>query len=109
MIQDSCGARFAIISKSSGAPDDFTITDTGNSTGLTFTKPVTGTNASLTVDSIPISSATNGVSGVLQGVTLDLAGSNPSETVTLGVKRITQPRRRRSISSLPLTTKSYRT
>jgi flagellar hook-associated protein 2 len=86
VIQDSTGARLAIVSNASGAPGDFTITDTGNSTGLNFTKPVSGVNASLTVDGVPISSATNTVTGVLQGVTLNLAGANPGETVTLSVQ-----------------------
>jgi flagellar hook-associated protein 2 len=86
VVQDSTGARLAIVSNSSGAAGDFTITDTGNSTGLTFTKPVTGANATLTVDGVPISSATNTVTGVLQGVTLNLAGANPGETVSLSIQ-----------------------
>jgi flagellar hook-associated protein 2 len=86
VVQDSTGARLAIVSNSSGAPGDFTVTDTGNSTGLNFTSPVTGADASLTVDGIPISSASNTVTGVLQGVTLNLAGANAGETVTLGVQ-----------------------
>jgi flagellar hook-associated protein 2 len=85
VIQDASGARLAIVSNASGAPGDFTVTDTGNSTGLNFTKPVTGANASLTVDNIPISSATNTVTGAIQGVTLNLAAANPNETVTLNV------------------------
>jgi flagellar hook-associated protein 2 len=85
VIQDSSGARLTIVSNSSGAPGDFTVTDTGNSTGLNFTKPVTGTNASLTVDGIPISSATNTVTSAIPGVTLKLVAANLSETVTLNV------------------------
>jgi flagellar hook-associated protein 2 len=86
VIQDSTGARLTIVSNTSGAPGDFTITDTGNSTGLNFTKPVSGVNASLTVDGVPISSATNTVTGVIQGVTLSLNSANPNETVALGVQ-----------------------
>jgi len=86
VVQDSTGASLAIISNSSGSAGDFNITDTGNSTGLNFTKPVTGANASLTVDGIPISSSTNTITGAVQGVTLDLAGANPGETVTLSVQ-----------------------
>jgi len=86
VVQDSTGARLAIVSDTSGAAGDITITDTGNSTGLNFTKAVTGADASLTVDGIPVSSATNTVTGVLQGVTLNLASANPHETVTLGVQ-----------------------
>lgn len=86
VIQDSTGARLAIVSNASGAPGDFTITDAGNSTGLNFTKPVSGVNASLKVDGVPISSATNTVTGVVQGVTLNLTGANPNETVSLTVQ-----------------------
>jgi flagellar hook-associated protein 2 len=85
VIQDAAGARLAIVSNSSGTAGDFTVTDTGNSTGLTFTKPSSGLNASLTVDQIPISSATNTVTGAIQGVSLNLASANPNETVTLNV------------------------
>src|SRR4029077_12430270 len=85
VIQDASGARLAIVSNSSGVAGDFTVTDTGNSTGLNFTKPVTGTNASLTIDNIPISSATNTVTGAIQGVTLNLVAANLNATVTLNV------------------------
>jgi flagellar hook-associated protein 2 len=86
VVQDSTGARLAIISNSSGAPGVFTISDPGNTTGLNFTSAVTGTNASLTVDGVPVSSATNSVTGILQGVTLNLSGANPNESITLGVR-----------------------
>jgi flagellar hook-associated protein 2 len=85
VIQDSTGARLAIVGNSSGAANDFTITDTGNSTGLNFTKPASGKDAVLTVDGVPISSASNTVTGAIQGVTLNLVASNPGATVTLGV------------------------
>jgi flagellar hook-associated protein 2 len=85
VITDSSGSRLAIVGNSSGTANDFTITDTGNSTGLNFTKAVSGADASLTVDSIPISSASNTVTGAIQGVTLNLASANPNETVSLNV------------------------
>src|SRR4029077_14327053 len=64
---------------------DFTVTHSARWTGLNFTKPVTGTNASLTIDNIPISSATNTVTGAIQGVTLNLVAANLNATVTLNV------------------------
>lgn len=80
VITDANGARLALVSNNSGQPGNLTIT---GSTGMpTFTTSA-GTNASLTVDGIPISSASNVVSGVLDGVTLNLAGSNQNEAVTL--------------------------
>jgi flagellar hook-associated protein 2 len=70
VIQDATGYRLALVSSTTGAPGDIKIS--GNTTGLSFTKAVTGTNANLTVDGIPISSASNTVSNVINGVTLNL-------------------------------------
>jgi len=85
VIQDSAGARLAIVGASSGAANDFTITDTGNSTGLNLTKAASGADASLTVDNIPITSASNTVTGAIQGVTLNLTSANPNGSVSLNV------------------------
>ena len=83
VIQDSNGYRLALVSTASGAPGDVTIS--GNTTDLSFTKAVTGTNASLVVDGIPISSASNTVSNVINGVTLSLGSPSPSAPVTVNV------------------------
>ena len=83
MIQDSNGYRLALVSTASGAPGDVAVS--GNTTGLSFTKAVTGTNASLVADGIPISSASNTVSNVINGVTLNLGSPSPSTPVTVNV------------------------
>jgi flagellar hook-associated protein 2 len=83
VIQDSNGYRLALVSTASGAPGDLTIS--GNTTSLGFTKAVTGTNASLVVDGIPISSASNTVSNVISGVTLNLGSPAPNTPVTVNV------------------------
>ena len=83
VIQDSNGYRLALVSTASGAPGDITVS--GNTSGLSFTKAVTGTNASLVVDGIPISSASNTVSNVINGVTLSLGSPSPSTPVTVNV------------------------
>ena len=83
VIQDSNGYRLALVSTASGAPGDITVS--GNTTGLSFTKAVTGTNASLVVDGIPISSSSNTVSNVINGVTLSLGSPSPSTPVTVNV------------------------
>jgi flagellar hook-associated protein 2 len=83
VIQDSNGYRLALVSTASGAPGDIGVS--GNTTGLSFTKAVTGTNASLVVDGIPISSASNTVSNVISGVTLSLGSPSPSTPVTVNV------------------------
>jgi flagellar hook-associated protein 2 len=50
-----------------------------------FTQAAAGANADLTVDGVPISSATNTVTGAISGVTLNLVGANPGSQVNLTV------------------------
>jgi len=72
VITDANGARLALISSTSGAPGNLTITPSSGVVG--FNTGVTGANASLNVDGIPISSTTNTVSSAIPGVTLSLTG-----------------------------------
>jgi flagellar hook-associated protein 2 len=81
VVTDSTGSRLALVSNTTGAAGNFTISN--NSTDLSFTQAATGVNASLTVDGVPISSATNNVSGVIPDVTINLAGASPSQTINL--------------------------
>ena len=83
VVNDSNGARLAIVSNTSGAASDLTVTN-GNS-GLTFTKGATGTDASLTVDGVPISSASNTVANTVAGLTLNLVGASPNTEVQIAV------------------------
>lgn len=83
VVTDASGSRLALYSQSSGSPGALAITN--NTTGLTFNAPVGGTNASLTIDGVPLSSATNSVSGAISGVTLNLASAAPGTTVQLTV------------------------
>jgi flagellar hook-associated protein 2 len=83
VINDASGARLALVSQTSGAPGDLTIT--GNIAGLNFHKSVTGTNAVLSIDGVPISSVSNTVSNVLPGVTLNLVSASPGTPVQLSV------------------------
>ena len=82
-ITDANGARLALVSNTTGAPGDLTVT--GNIPGLGFHKSVTGQNASLTIDGVPISSATNTVTGAINGVTLNLFSSAAGTPVQLSV------------------------
>ena len=84
VITDDSGARLAIVANSSGTAANFTITPSGP-TGFGFTQAATGGDASLTVDGISISSATNTVTGVIPGVTLNLLSADPGVEVSLGV------------------------
>lgn len=83
VVTDAGGARLALFSQSTGIPGALSITN--NDTGLAFNAPVGGTNATLTIDGVPISSATNTVTGAINGVTLNLASAPPATTVQLTV------------------------
>jgi flagellar hook-associated protein 2 len=83
VITDANGSRLAVVSNTSGAAGDITITNEAG--GLTFNKGVTGQNASLTVDGVPISSASNTVSGVVPGLALNLAGADPNTAVQVTI------------------------
>jgi flagellar hook-associated protein 2 len=88
VIKDSQGARLAIVSTGSGAAKDFSISNvslTNGSPFMDFTQAVQGKDASLTVDGVPISSATNTVSGALTGVTLNLKGYSTTTDATLTI------------------------
>jgi flagellar hook-associated protein 2 len=83
IITDASGSRLAITSDSSGSAGSFAVSSSGGSFG--FTQAEGGNNASLTVNGIDISSASNTVTGVLPGVTLNLQSASPGAEVTLAV------------------------
>jgi flagellar hook-associated protein 2 len=83
VVTDSNGARLALVSQLSGAPGALAITT--NTTSLAFNAPVGGTNASLTIDGVPYSSASNTVSGAISGVTLNLVSASPGNPVQITV------------------------
>ncbi len=78
VVTDSSGSRLSIVSNSSGQAAGFTLTN--DQSGLDFTQPstATGSDASLTVDGVPITSASNTVTGAISGVTLNLLGTTSS-------------------------------
>jgi len=83
VVNDSNGARLAIVSNKSGAASDLTVTNGSN--GLTFTKGATGTDATLTVDGVPLSSASNTIANSVAGLTLNLVGAAPNTQVQIAV------------------------
>ena len=80
VVTDSNGARLSLVANSSGSAADFSVSQTS---GLSFTQAKAGADASLTVDGVPISSASNTVTGALSGITLNLQSASPNETVNL--------------------------
>jgi len=82
VVTDANGSRIAVAANSSGSASNFGIS---GSSGFGFTQAVTGANASLTVDGIGISSATNTVTGAVPGLTLNLLSASPGTQVSLAV------------------------
>ncbi|HXY04419.1 MAG TPA: flagellar filament capping protein FliD [Terriglobales bacterium] len=82
VVNDASGSRLAIVSNTSGTAANFTIS---NASGLTFTQAVAGQDASLTIDGIPIDSASNSVSGAVTGVTFNLQSAAPGTEVDVSI------------------------
>lgn len=93
VVSDSGGYHLAIQSTAQGpagalafTTNTSTLTVAPNpATSLSFAAPQGGTNAALTIDGVPFSSASNTVTGAIQGVTLNLASQSTSGSVQLTV------------------------
>jgi flagellar hook-associated protein 2 len=83
VVTDANGSRLAIVSQNTGTASALAITS--NNTNLNFDAPSGGQNASLTIDGVPYSSASNTISGAIPGVTLSLAGADPGSPVLVSV------------------------
>ena len=89
----SLGVTASVVSNGNGSSQLSIVNNaTGNGSGMTvtntspqFTQATQGINASLTVNGIPISSASNTVTGAIPGVTLNLNGTTSGNPVTLAV------------------------
>jgi flagellar hook-associated protein 2 len=76
---DANGTSLSIASSNGTTP--FTISEPS----FGFTQSATGADASLTVDGVPITSASNTVTGAINGVSLSLSGAAPGVPVNLAV------------------------
>ena len=76
---DANGTNLSISSTNGTTP--FTISEPS----FGFTQSATGANASLTVDGVPVSSASNTVTGAIGGVSLSLSAAAPGVPVTLAI------------------------
>jgi flagellar hook-associated protein 2 len=83
VINDASGARLALVSNTTGAAGDLGIT--ANTSGLSMHKGAPGQNASVTIDGLPFSSATNTVTGVIPGVTFNLVSAALNTEVQVNV------------------------
>ena len=79
IITDSSGSRLSLVSATSGASGQLTVTsalsDSTTGTSVAFNTGQTGADASLKVDGISLSSASNTVSTAIPGVTFQLLSS----------------------------------
>jgi flagellar hook-associated protein 2 len=82
VVNDSSGSRLALVSTNTGAANAVSVS---GASGLTFTQASQGQDASLTVDGIPIDSASNTVTGAVNGLTLNLVGASPGEQVDVSI------------------------
>ncbi len=82
VVNDSSGSRLAIVSNTSGTAANFAIS---NASGLSFTQAITGQDAALTIDGIPIDSASNSVTGAVSGVTFNLQSAAPGTEVDVSI------------------------
>ncbi len=81
VVTDTTGARLALVAANSGTAADFS---TSGETGLNFTHTA-GADASLKVDGVPITSASNTVTGAVQGLTLTLTGTTTNTPVQIAL------------------------
>jgi flagellar hook-associated protein 2 len=84
VVSDASGSRLSLQSQSSGSSGALSIGGNSNTT-LTFAPPSGGANAVLTIDGVPFSSASNTVTGAIQGVTLSLVSQSPNNPVQVTV------------------------
>ncbi len=81
VVTDSQGSRLVLVSNTSGAAGNLTVT----SSATTFTSSP-GVDAQLTVDGVPIDSGSNTVTGAIPGVTLSLGAADPNTPVLISVE-----------------------
>jgi len=90
VVQDTQGYRLSVVSQTSGAAGQITLTpsltDTTNSnTAINFSVGQSGADAVLNVDGLDTTSASNTVTGAIPGVTFQLLAAAPTTPVQVQV------------------------
>ena len=90
VLTDSSGSRLSLVSNASGAAGQMTITSnltdanlvsTTNTTGaIAYNPTVTGKDANLEIDGVPLTSASNTVTNLIPGVTFQLLSASPEQS-----------------------------
>ena len=84
VVTDADGAHLSIVSQATGQPGAIALIT--NTTALSFSAPVGGTNASVSIDGAPYRYTTNTIApGAISGVTLNLNSAAPNTPVQLSV------------------------
>jgi len=89
VVNDSVGSHLVIVANGSGAAGAFTIDDT-NDPSLGMSQGSKGLDALVNIDGIPITSATDTVTGAIPGVTLQLQSAAPGQQVQIQTMADTQ-------------------
>jgi flagellar hook-associated protein 2 len=88
VITDSSGSRLSLVSGTSGATGQLTVTSSlsGAVSGdISFQVGQTGQDASLTVDGVSVTSSSNTVSNAISGVTFQLLGSSVGNEIQVEI------------------------
>ena len=89
VLTDSTGSRLELVSNTSGSGGNVTLggslTDATTSTAMSYTQAQAGTDAQMTVDGIPLTSASNTVTNALPGVTFQLLSASPGTQVQVQI------------------------
>jgi len=89
VISDSSGSRLSLVSGTGGAGGELTVTsglsDVTAGGSIAFQTGQTGKDASLTVDGVSLSSASNTVSGAIPGVTFQMLSYSPGTQVQVQI------------------------
>jgi flagellar hook-associated protein 2 len=85
VITDASGSRLSLVSTTSGAAGQISVNatnlqDTSSGSPVSFTAGQPGQDATLVVDGIPLSSASNTVSNVIPGVTFQLLNTTTTSS-----------------------------
>ncbi|HUN90340.1 MAG TPA: flagellar filament capping protein FliD [Terriglobales bacterium] len=77
VINDSSGSVLSLVGNNTGTANDVTLSTTTGA-ALSFTQTSSGKDANFSIDGIPLTSATNTVTGIISGVSFQLAGQSSS-------------------------------
>jgi flagellar hook-associated protein 2 len=89
VITTATGEELSLVSNTAGAAGQITVggglTDATTGKAISFTQGQAGQDASLKVDGVPVTSASNTITGAIPGVTFQLVSAAPGSAVQVGI------------------------